>query len=175
MKKVLSLIVLVSLCVLLVSCNLTPTEVESVYIDANSILNSNTYDTIYLYSFKDAKVSTSYESTTSKEIPSSTGYIYSSEKLQVGDTIKVWNDFKFGAKPSTWSDDREYGVDAVVSKIVEIYKVKVKSTSDTYIITYYSVEKSLSKTSVSNKENLAKIQLHKVELTKDRVIITHNT
>ena len=95
MKKVLSLIVLVSLCVLLVSCNLTPTEVESVYIDANSILNSNTYDTIYLYSFKDAKVSTSYESTTSKEIPSSTGYIYSSEKLQVGDTIKVWNDFKF--------------------------------------------------------------------------------
>jgi hypothetical protein len=175
MKKVLSLIILASLCILLVSCNLTSTNVKSVYIDDSSILTSNTHSTIYLYSFKDAKISTNYESTTSKEIPSSKGYIYSSEELKVGDSIKVWTDFKFGSKTSSWSDDREYGVDAIVSEIVEIYNVKVKKTSDTYIITYYSVKESLSKTSVSKKENLAEIQMHKVEVTKDKVVIEHNT
>lgn len=175
MKKIIALIIVASLILTLVSCGSSSSNVSCVYIEGSSLLSTSICYTIYLYSFKNAEINAKYESTSSTEKPSSSGYIYSTEKLNVGDAIKVWNEFKFGEKTSSWTDDRQYGVNAIVDKIVAAYKITVKATSDTYIITYYSVEGSISNTSVSKKENLKEIQMKKMEVSKDRAIIEYYT
>lgn len=176
MKKVIAFIVVAALIFMLISCGSSSIKVSRVFLEGYT---TSYVDSIYLYSFKNAEISAKYESATSTEQPTSSGYIYSIEKLNVGDTIKVWNEFKFGEEPSSWTDNRPYGVNAIVDKIVAAYEIKVEATSDTYIITYYSVEgsfgNSLSYTCVSNKEKLKEIQTKKIEVTKDRVVIEYYT
>jgi hypothetical protein len=171
MKKIVSIITM--LATLLILCACSPTEkVKSVHVD------SSEYLTIYVYSFKDATIDSKFESSSSIATPTSKGYIYSTEKLAIGDTIKVWNNFKFGEKnPSSWTDTREYGANAIVDKIVNTYRITVKSGTDSYVITYFKPESSyynLSNSSVSNIEDLEKIVEHKIEVSKERVIIEYD-
>lgn len=172
MKKICTAIaVFLSVSLLLCSCD--SDDVSSVRIaDSASI-----YETIYLYSFKDAQIDEHFESTTSTEIPSSTGYVYSTEKLEVGDTIKVWQDFKFGESPtSSWTDDRTRGTDAIVDKIVDTFKIHIEEKSGTFVITYYSIEGAFyfSGTTVTNRDNLKEVEKHKIEISKERVIIEYD-
>lgn len=148
---------------------------DRVIVDGESLLSNYTCSTIYLYKFTNAEIDSNYESESSTEYPSSSGYIYSTEKLKIGDTITVWNEFRFGEKTSSWIDERKRGAEAIVDEIVCIYKVNVKTTSDTYIITYYSVEGITNYTSVTNRDNLKEIQKHQIEVTKERVTIEYNT
>lgn len=171
MKKTISVILLISLLILMLSsCDIISGDISSVRID-DSLLSCHT---VYLYAFKNAKINSNYESETSTETPTSSGFIYSREKLKVGDSIKVWQDFKFGKKTSSWPDNRQSGTEAVVAKIVDKYEVKVKNKGDTYIITYYTVDELISHTTVTNRENLAKIEKHKIEVVKDKVIIEYD-
>ena len=179
MKKAISIILLVaSLITILCSCYKTSRDdtagsdnISSVQID--SLLF--TYQTVYLYSFKNATIDPDYESTSSTETPSSTGYVYSYNKLEVGDSIKVWQDFKFGTKTSSYQDDRESGTEAIIDEIVAVYRVQVKHNSDTYIITYYTVQDtSISYTTVTKRESVKELEKHKIEVTKDRVIINYD-
>ena len=171
MKKTISVILLISLLILMLSsCDIISGDISSVRID-DSLLSCHT---VYLYAFKNAKIDSNYESETSTETPTSSGFIYSREKLKVGDSIEVWKDFKFGTKTSSWQDDRQSGTEAVVAKIVDKYEVKVKNKGDTYIITYYTIDTSYSYTSVTERKNLVEVEKNKIEVVKDRVIIVYD-
>ena len=172
MKKVISIILLIATLVsILCSCNKTSDDISYVQIDSLLYV----YETIYLYEFKDAAIDENYESSTSTETPSTSGYIYSSEKLKVGDSITVWKDFKFGTKTSSYQDDRESGTEAIVDEIVAVYRVQVKHNSDTYIITYYTVQDtSISYTTVTKRESVKELEKHKIEVTKERVKIVYD-
>ena len=187
MKKVISIILLIaSLITILCSCNQKSDDMNSAFDDMNLGSDDISYvqidtsllytcQTIYLYAFKNAKIDPNYESTSSTETPSSTGYIYSYDKLEVGDSIKVWQDFMFGKKTSSYQDDRQRGTEAIVDEIVAVYRVKVKRNTDTYIITYYTVpDTSISYTTVTKRESVKELEKHKIEITKDRVIINYD-
>ena len=70
--------------------------------------------------------------------------------------------------------DWNYGTDAVVDEIVEAYCVKVQDKSETFIVTCYPLD-TIMPTYVFDKENLKEPKMHKVEATKDKVIIEHFT
>lgn len=153
------------------SCGVASNDISRVKIDGMTTIN-----TIYLYEFKDAAIDSIFESTTSEETPTMTGYVYSSEKLNKGDVIRVWQDFKFGEKDSSWTDTREYGADAIVEEKIDTLKVKVSVKADTYVITYYTIEDSLglSKTTVTDRADVKKATKHKIQVTKDKVVIEYN-
>lgn len=169
MKKIVSLFTMIAMLLILCSCSFGG-KVQSVQVD------STEYLTIYVYSFKDAEIDPNFESSTSSATPTYTGYVYSTEKLSVGDDIKVWNNFKFGEKgASSWTDTRKTGANATVDKIVKTYRVTVKSSNDSYVITYYKLKSSsYYDSSVSNIEDLVEIVKHKIKVSKERVIIKYD-
>ena len=94
------------------------------------------------------------------------GYIYSKEKLSVGDKITVWNEFYFDEN-TKYSLDRTSGVEAVVSKVVDTYYVEVSQQQNTYIITYFTIDGStLSYTSETEKADLKKVIKNKIHLKR---------
>lgn len=172
MKKAVSLAIL-TVMLLSIFCSCGQVSGKISYVRVGDLLS---YKTLYLYKFKDAEIDSIYESTTSTETPTSSGYVYSTEKLEVGDEIKVWSDFKFGEKGTGFTDTRKSGTMATVEKIVETFRVKVSANGDTYIITYYEVQhSSTSGSSVSDKDNIKNVEKHKIQVTKDRVIIVYET
>ncbi len=166
MKKIVSFITILATLLILCACS-SVGKVQSVRVD------SSEYLTIYIYSFKDATIDSNFESSSSNATPTSNGYIYSTQKLAVGDTIKVWNDFQFGEKKPS-SLITLYGANAIVDNIVNTYRVKVKNSKDAYVITYFEPESSFSSSCVSNIEDLPKIVEHKIEVSKERVIIKYD-
>ena len=137
-------------------------EIKSVVIDDVE------YKTIYLYSFKDAQID-KYVKTLQTEVePTESGFVYSSEKLSPGDTVKVWNNYRFTDDISDW-DLSLFGTIAVVDKVMETYCIAIKSTDSTYRITYYTY----SGETVSEKKNIEEIEKHKIEVTKERVTIKY--
>ena len=134
------------------------------------------YYTYYLYSFKDAKINNYQENndyfiTSTSNPPTKTGYVYSSEKLESGDSIKVWNNLLFSAEDDYVSSSM-LGTDAVVDEVIDVYYIEVTSNKETYTITYFDLQ---SKSTVSNKSELREPSKNKIKVTKERVTIEYYT
>jgi hypothetical protein len=161
MKKIFFAVVVIIVSIFFVSCH-NNDKIESIEVD------NEEYKTIYLYSFKDAEIDNEFMYIENCDVsPSSCGYVYSSEVLSVGDTINVWTNCFFNS-----GDSSTIGTYAVVEEIVDTYNVKIEEKKDTYIITYYIIENYDRKT-VSEKQELSKIEENKIEVFKERVTIKY--
>lgn len=92
------------------------------------------FKTIYLYYFENADITGYYGDSIA---PTKSGYVYSNQKLSVGDRIKVWKEYDFSKSTSTVS-----GTTAVVKKLVETYGITVSSSFDRFDITCYTLNGS---------------------------------
>ena len=151
MKKIVVLTNLILIFTILF-CSCSTDKISSVSVD------DKVYRTIYLYSFKDAQIDKEYDSDINTNIKLTTnGFVYSTQKLLPGEKITVWN----------WYF--EYCI-ATVDEVIEVYRIEIKSTSDTYKITYYSLP---VKETVSEKRDIQALKMQKIEVVKERVIITY--
>lgn len=165
MKKTFSaLLIFALLLISLCSCN-SNSSIKKITVGGESLLSSTVCETIYLYRFEEAEVSGKVWEDNGSTTPQSTGYIYSTEELAVGDKISVWNQFSYNVNYQSYS-----GVDALVAEVVETYGVKLSSTSSTYSISFYSVE-NISKTTVKTLEDIAPITKSEVKAPKDKVTL----
>jgi hypothetical protein len=163
MKKIIvSILMLCLLCTTLSSCAVAPGKISSVKVD-----DLTTYQTLYLYSFKDAPVDNLIGATGGAL--TTTGYVYSNSKLEPGDTIEVWQQFKFGESSYKYS----YGTTAIVDKKIDEFGVRVSAKNGTYVITYYTLEDSFSlrESTVREKHELKDTVKNKIQVSQDRVII----
>ena len=161
-KKNLSLfLVLVLVSFALLSCS--QNNIKAIKVDEKN------YYTYYLYSFKDAIITDNYTMLETSNPPTKTGYIYSTEKLKPGDSIKVWNNILFNGIDNYVSSTM-FGTDAIVDKIIEVYPIKVDSGKETYTITYFDIK---SAKTVSDKTDLKEPSRSKIEVTKERVTIEY--
>lgn len=170
-KKIICLLLMVTILLLcLSSClsSLSEGDVKSVKID------SYTYTSYYLYYFEEADIS-GYSTSIYNDgrTPTESGYVYSDQKLSVGDAVEVWNtkyfyDEEKGSSSSSSSSSR--GTTATVKKIVECYPVKVKRNKETYTITHFGTGYGETATEISD---MAEREKSIVELTKDRVTIEY--
>ena len=168
MKKIVVCILIVCLlCATLTACTGTTGKISYVKVD-----DFSTIQTLYLYSFKDATVDNLIKATDGEGELTTTGYIYSNSKLDSGDTIEVWQQFKFGES----SYQYKYGTIAIVDKKVDEFRIKASVKNGTYVITYYTIEDSLtlSKSTARNKNELADVVKNKIQVTKDRVTIVYD-
>ena len=165
MKKSIALALVILLVALtLSSCSFS--NVESVKID-----DTYYYRTIYLYSFKNAMVDNFYSYTDSAKVPTQTGYVYSYEKLSSGDSIKVWNRYYFTDSIDNYGYYDSRGTYATVDRLVYTYRVEVSETNDTFMITHYN---SIPyNDTASSKNELPELTKEKIEVVKERVVITY--
>ena len=138
-------------------------DIKSIKVDETS------YNTYYLYSFKDAIITDNYTFLVASNPPTETGFIYSAEKLKPGDSIKVWNNILFDPSDNYVSSSM-VGTNAVVDKIIEVYPIKVNNEKETYIITYFDIK---STKTVSDKSDLNEPTKNKIEVAKERVTIEY--
>ena len=153
------------LCAALTSCGVAG-NIDYVEVDNWDI------KTLYLYSFKEADVDNAIDVPSDGEMPTSNGYIYSNTRLEPGDSITVWQQFKFGESSIKYQN----GTTAVVKSVVDKFKVKASVKGDTYVITYYTLEDNLSvtKSSVCEKNSIHEAVKNKIQVTKDRVMIVYD-
>lgn len=164
MKKTLSIILIIAaLMSVLSSCSTVFREIKSVRVHNGSY--GMTYQTIYVYAFDDAQIDNYSREPYAMDHPTRYGYVYSTEKLKVGDSIKVWQQFDFGAETTSLFNNT--GTYATVAEIVETYKVSARKKLNSYVITYYSLDDYtyISYTTVTNKTYLAKIEKHVIEVS----------
>ena len=164
MKKIISLIGILLIIMIFCSCSVNG-NIASIKIDDVE------YKNVYLYSFKDAQIN-EFSSTIANIIPTESGYIYSTEKLSPGDSIKVWEYAYFGDNDLPFMTSSDMGTTAVVDKIIEVYPIQIKKVGSNYKITYYEWSTSIFNT-VSNKQDLREITEQKIEIDKQRVIIKY--
>ena len=147
-------------------------NVQSVTVDDTE------YKTIYLYSFKDANITKKYNALNSSDsTPTSCGFIYSTEKLSVGDSITVWETYIFSktnTNNNSYNDssNSSVGTKAIIDKVVAIYRINVDATFDTYKITYYKFPSSFD-LCVSNEDQICSLSEQNIEVVKDRVLIKY--
>ena len=159
-KKIICLFMLIAISLLCLS-SCTNGNVKSVKID------SKTYITCYLYYFEEADISGYSSSIYDKDAPTESGYVYSNQKLSVGDVVEVWNGAYFNNEEENMSS---FGTTATVKKIIGCYPVKVKRNKETYTITHFGMVNEITATELSDMEECEKSM---IELTKDRVTIEY--
>ena len=152
---------LVSLC----SCGANPGQIVEVWVDGSKV-----YQTIYLYSFKDAEIGSYYDDKIEKA-PTTTGYIYSKREFKKGDRIEVSVSLSLKSESDSSPEIVSFYSNAVVDKVVRTYKVKVTEKKDTYLIEYY--EEGIGATCASEQKDLAPVECFKIEVTKERVTIKY--
>ncbi len=136
------------------------------------------YKTIYLYSFRDADTNGEFDCKTRNHniLHDSYGYTYSSQKSSPGDAIKVWHNCFFSKNDSTSNtisySYSDFGATAIVEEIIDTYRIEVKETKDTYIITYF---KTSNFDTATNKEDLDEIKKNTIEVTKNRATIKYES
>lgn len=175
MKKVFLAITVSITLVLLCSCSynhfkVTRNNIESIMVDDVE------YKTIYLYSFRDANTNGEFACKTRNHniLHDSYGYTYSSQKSSPGDAIKVWHNCFFSKNNSnsiTYSSS-DFGATAIVEEIIDTYRIEVKETKDTYIITYF---KTSGFDTATNKEDLDELKKNTIEVTKNRATIKYES
>lgn len=161
MKKIISLISVLLIIMIFCSCAING-NIASIKIDDAE------YKNIYLYSFKDAQIN-DFSSTIANIVPTESGYIYSTEKLLPGDSIKVWEHAFFGDNDLSYVTSSNIGTTAVVDEIIEVYPIQIKKAGSNYRITYYQVVFN----TVSEKQDLGEVIENKIEIDKSRVIIKY--
>lgn len=164
-KNILSLLIL---CVtLLTLCACKKQDIMSVTI------GDKTYFSGYLYEFDKANISSKYYLLSSKDFsPQKTGFCFKKKKLQVEDTLSVWNNIIFErAKTSTNISNSSSGTNATVTNILNTYPIIIKETKDTYIINYYDIKENTFPTQEDalNSEP----DLHTIEVAKQNVLIEY--
>ena len=169
MKKASSFLTLIAVLALILTSCTGNKQISYIQLD-----KLGGYYTIYLYSFDNAVIDPTYESSSSDATPTAKGYVYSNDKLSPGDTIEVWKEFKFGEKESSWSDNRKSGADATVVELIKTYHVKAKTSGSMCRISYYSINDSsymLYNVTATNKNDLPKLEQKEIEVSVDRIII----
>lgn len=176
MKKL--LLPVVGLLALLLFCacsnnyfSITRNNIESIKVD------NAEYETVYLYAFRDADLDGEFycDILNHNIHHDSYGYTYSSEKLFPGDVINVWNScFKRSSKNgnSVTYSSVSYGATAIVDKLIDTYRIEVKETADTFIITYYEAPRFNTAT---NREDLEEIKKNTIEVVKSRATIIYES
>lgn len=167
MKKHISIIAL--LFVLLASlCSCSESNIKSITVMGETLYSARECEAIYLYKFKEADISyRNFTNATEDNKPTSTGYIYSTEELEIGDDILVWNQFKYSTGTG-YNSTTASGVNASVAEVVQVYGVTLSSGSSYYKIGFYSVNETLSNTAVEKKEDLAPVHKCEVRVPKDK-------
>lgn len=141
-------------------------KIKSVEVDDTE------YSTFYLYRFEEAEVGLKYSYLNdSVQKPTSSGYIYSSQNLSSGDTIKVWGNIIFYDEYETvdYYNTSSIGTNAIVKEKLDTYNITIEEKSDTYVITYYTHKNS----TFSQKEDIIEVEKHKIEVVKERVTIEY--
>ena len=128
MKRLLAVLLITIMAML----NLTSCESYENVVEVEC--DGTAFKTIYLYYFEDADITGYYGDSIA---PTKSGYVYSNQKLSVGDRIKVWKEYVFGKGISQVS-----GTTAVVKELVETYGITVSSSSDRFDITCYTLNES---------------------------------
>lgn len=157
--------ILLTIAVFLCSCS-SNEAVKSIQI------NDAKYETIYLYSFKNAQIDGQYEEvvTNMGTQPTANGYVYSTEKLSPGDMITVWDHIKFANHAS--ASRFGLGTTATVDEVIDVYRIEVETKKDTYKITYYDLVNSIHMTA-SERQDLCEIKTQKIEIVKEHVTIQY--
>ncbi|MBE6634096.1 MAG: hypothetical protein E7620_07135 [Ruminococcaceae bacterium] len=133
------------------------------------------YRPVYLYSFKDAKIDGEYSILSIGEEPTESGYVYSTEKLEKGDTVRVWENLYFKGSDNSYTTGNA-GTTAIVDKVLKTNYVKAESKNDTYILTYYNLSSRTSNKTATNRSDLEEqLEEIKAEVTKERVTIFYRT
>ena len=152
MRKAIVSILCIILCLASLCACGSKEKIEMIEVDGTQ------YETVYLYSFKDAEIPSEYS-----DKYTTTGFVYSNDKLNKGDTIFVWAGGIF-----EYLDIYRYGASAVVDEVVEVYHPKVKDNGDTFIITRFNY-------STKTSSDLPEVKEYRFEVVKDRVIIHYCT
>lgn len=170
MKKLISILLSLFILVLsLCSCgtNRIHKKIKSITVDTYK------YETIYLYSFKNAKLDLGniVKDFSPETAPTQTGYVLSTSKLDSGDEVKVWTQHYFGEDYYHSSQ----GTTAVVDKLVETYSIKIDNKNETYLISLFNVNepRQWNTHTVSEKTEL-EVVFRQIEVTKDRVTIEYD-
>lgn len=168
MKKLISILLSLFILVLsLCSCgtNRIHKKIKSITVDTLK------YETIYLYSFKNAKLDNVVKDLSPETAPTQTGYILSTSKLDSGDEVKVWTRHYFGENYYNSSK----GTTAVVDKLVETYSIKINNNDETYLISLFNVNEpwQWNTHTVSEKTEL-EVVFRQIEVTKERVTIEYD-
>ena len=166
MKKLFYLLsIVLAITTLLCSCSV----IRNTDTISSVIIDDKEYKTIYLYSFKDAKIDNYKDSSsnTNDTKPTATGFVYSTQKLLPGSKISVWENCYF-YENEYYSND---GTIAIVDEKIETYHIKVQHKDDTYIIEYYGAPWMYTNTA-SKREDLD-LNAQKIEIVKERVIIKY--
>ena len=164
MKKAISVLILIALSLsLATSCNFGSRKAKSVI--GNSLL---TYcHTIYLYEFEDAVIDGEYTLIDDIGItPTESGFVFSTEELEKGEPIKVWNNVRFlNLGYGT------LGTQATVKRCVKTYPIEVKDKEQTFLITYYDNSNGIYSTKEAALENEPERNI--VETGKTNIIIEY--
>ena len=132
------------------------------------MIDTQKHNTVYLYSFKDAQIADEYR-TIWDDTPTQSGYVYSTKKLNSGESIQVWTHMHWGSVQT--SNELGVGVSAVVDELIETYSIDVDAKTDTYRIAYF--EFSMVKTTFSDRELVQELKKSEVEVVKERVSIEY--
>lgn len=171
MKKIFSLLLTLALFLaLLTSCSTVRyTDVKRVTIEGDS------YESFYLYSFEYADLSEcQYNGIT---YPTETGYVYSTERLEIGDVIEVWGEHSFGYYDTNGHYTTRMGTTATVREITERYEIELLRAANSYTVTFFGLDGAAygASSTVSEYTDAARAVKHKVEiLTENPVYIEFN-
>ena len=172
LKKHLSLLlVVVILALALTSCSAMNGNAKTV-----SVEDSATYRAVYLYSFRSADITDDYtaisgltdEQKNSLDNPSEYGYKFSTTKYEIGDEIKVWNEYSF--KTDRYSSTT--GAEAIVDEIVATYYVKVSGIGNRYTISGYSIGDDVF--TYRDQPKVDVLTEFKVSAPADKVVISYD-
>ena len=169
-----TLCVLLTLCfsvLLFASCGNTK-EIKTI------VINGVEYNSLYIYSFEDAEIIDDYSILYKTEVdkPDSNGYVCSSERLNIGDDIVVWEQFFFDYpcydnKNSLSSSDIKHCT-AKVSGLENEYLIDLKEKGDRYTITCYRIIGNKCDTELERIESKS-LEKIVVDVPKDDVVIEY--
>ena len=166
MKKIFALLLVLALSLaLLTSCStVNYKDVKRVLIEEVSC------ESFYLYAFESAVISDcqSY----GDGYPTDTGYVYSAEKLSVGDTVDVWGAYTFGYYNENGDYNIKTGTTATVSEVVGDYGIGLLRSANSYTVTFFGLESGApgAGSTVSELDSVKEAIKYKVEVVTDNPV-----
>ena len=166
MKKIFALLLVLALSLaLLTSCStVSYKDVKRVLIEDVSC------ESFYLYAFESADVTNCQQY--GNVYPIDRGFVYSTEKLSVGDTVDVWGDCSFAYYDQYGYYNTKTGTTGTVSEIVEEYEIVLLRSSSSYTVTFFGLESGTpgAGTTAIERESLTETTKYKVEVVTDNPV-----